>query len=53
MEKKMTSMRISERNVARLSAIGKYGDSLNDILDRVLDLYEEIKSERLIEEKMR
>ena len=53
MEKKMSSMRISPSNKRRLAEVGNASDSLDDVLGRVLDVYEEIKSERLLEEKIR
>lgn len=52
-DKNMCSMRISRHSKMRLSALGNASDSLNDVLDRVLDLYEEVKTDALIEEKMK
>ena len=36
-----TSIRISKRNRRRLYEFGKMGDTLNDVLDEVLDFYEQ------------
>ncbi len=49
----MTTIWISEKHKLRLENIGNMGDSFDKVLDKLLDVYEEVKSERLIEEKMR
>lgn len=53
MERKITSIRVSMNTRLRLGTAGNAGESLDTVLNRVLDLYEEIKIERLLKEKMR
>lgn len=50
---KMTTVWISERNKKRMDGIGGFKESYNDVLGKILDLFEETKSEHLIEEKMK
>ena len=40
-------MNISERNHERLSKLGKYGQSMDDIIERLLDHYEQAEQMRL------
>ena len=41
-----THRRISYRNIERIKAIGKMGDSINDIITMLLDEYEKPKTKR-------
>ena len=43
-EKKMKTVRISEATIQRLSAYGKFGDSYDDVIIRVLDELEAMKN---------
>ena len=41
------TVNISERNHERLSKLGKYGQSMDDIIERLLDHYEQAEQMRL------
>ena len=41
------TVNISERNHERLSKVGRYGESMDDIIERLLDHYDQLGQARL------
>jgi|GEM_PF-2703937 len=52
MDNDLTTIQISKRNRERLGALGNRNDkSLDTVLSKVLDMYEEYRMNQIIEEK--
>lgn len=50
---KMTTLWIREKTKIRVASTGKKGETYDEIVNNLVDVYEEVKSDHLIEEKIK
>jgi hypothetical protein len=48
---KMAYVKVSHRNIERIKAVGKKGESFDDVVTKLLDYYEDLRRQECINTK--
>ena len=48
---KMAYVRVSHRNIERIKAVGKKGETFDDVITKILDYYEDLRRQEWVNAK--